>query len=310
MRRRSGIATLPSSDSASFRSGGFLLRGQLATRISQPQTIRNCQTRHGSSSTQRLRRMTSDMSQRVHSDAWPAPRLLDRRSNGTLNAMHRLLWAAILISVPAHAQSVENATELFQKARAFGESTKSWRAEVVETSRISGRGMNLHSEVRTRIAAHPPLKMSRQNSGSDRTVFICDGVETFYSVDGHSYDRGEARVTPQCDLPLSKFYELDDNPVSISFVGRDKVRLADGDRPCVVIRATWKQGTLTTARTMCIDPAQPLILRDVVEREDEKTGMRAVNTITFTEFESNPAFPPDTFHVSAPLGAVEGKPPA
>src|SRR5664279_3787089 len=159
--------------------------------------------------------MASDVSQRIHSDARPAHRLLNRGRNGTLNAMHRLLWAAILISVPVHAQSVENATELFQKARSFGESTRSWRAEVIETSRISGRGMSLQSEVRTRIAAHPPLKMSRQNSGSDRTVFVCDGVATFYSSDGRSYDRGEARVTPQCNLPLSMFYELDNNPASI-----------------------------------------------------------------------------------------------
>lgn len=215
----------------------------------------------------------------------------------------------MLISVSVHAQSGENATELFQKAQSFGESTRSWRADVVETSQISGRGMNLHSEVRTTIAAHPPLKMSRQNSGSDRTIFVCDGVETFYSSDGHSYSRGEARVTPQCDLPLSRFYELDNNPASISVVGRDRVRLADGDRPCVVVRATWKQGMLNTVRTMCIDPARPLILRDAIEREDERTGIRSVNTITFTYFESNPTFPPDTFQFSVPPGAVEAKPP-
>ena len=153
------------------------------------------------------------------------------------------------------------------------------------------------------------MKMSRQNSGGDRTILVCDGVQTFYSGDGHSYYKGEARVTPQCDLPLSKFYDLNENPASISVVGRDHVLLADGDRHCVVVRTTWKQGTVNAVRTMCIDPARPLILRDVMESEDEKSGIRMVKTTSFTYFESNPTFPSDTFQFSIPSGAVEAKPP-
>ncbi len=131
--------------------------------------------------------------------------------------MHRLLWIGA--------------------GRVFAESTRTWRAEVVETSQITGGGMNLQSEVLTRISAQPPLKMSRQNSGADRTVFVCDGLVTFYSGDGHSYYKADARVTPQCDLSLSKFYEPDSNPASLSVIGGDHVRLADGDRRCVVVRA-------------------------------------------------------------------------
>jgi len=223
--------------------------------------------------------------------------------------MHRLLWIAILISVPLRAQNVEDATELLRKVRSFADRTRSWRAEVVETSQMSGRGMNLQSEIRTKLAAQPALKMSRQNSGSDRAILVCDGVETFYSGDGHSYYKGEARVTPQCDLPLSKFYELGNYPASISVVGRDHVRLADGDRHCVVVRAAWKQGTVNAIRTMCIDPARPLILRDVIESRDERTGIKSVKTTTFSDFESNPAFSPDTFRFSVPPGAVEAKAP-
>jgi outer membrane lipoprotein-sorting protein len=223
--------------------------------------------------------------------------------------MHRLLLITILAPVPVLAQSVDDGTELLRKARSFAEGTRSWRAEVIETSQMSGRGMNLQSEVRTKIAAQPPLKMSRQNNGSDRTILVCDGIETFYSGDGHSYYKGEARVMPQCDLPLSKFYELNNTPDSISVIGRDHVRLTDGDRQCVVIRAAWKQGTVNTVRTMCIDPARPLILRDVIESEDEKSGIKSVKTTTFTLFESTPTFTPDTFRFSVPPGAVQAKPP-
>ena len=222
--------------------------------------------------------------------------------------MRNLSWVFLLV-VPVGAQSIEDATELLQKARAFGESTRSWRGEVVETSKLSGPGMNLQEEIRIKIAVQHPLKMSRQNSGSDRTIFICDGAETFYSGDGHSYYKGEARVTPQCNLPLSKFYKLSDSPASVSIVGEDHVQLTDGDRRCVVIRAMWKQKTGNTFRTMCIDPSRPLILRDVIENEDEKTGTRSSKTTTFSDFESNPTFSPDTFRFTIPPGAVEAKPP-
>jgi outer membrane lipoprotein-sorting protein len=223
--------------------------------------------------------------------------------------MYRLFSTALLASVLAPAQNVEDAKELLRKVQSTAESTKNWRAEVVERSQISGGGMNLQSEVRTKIAAQAPLKMSRKNSGADQTILVCDGAETFYSGDGHSYYRGEARVTPQCDFPLSKFYELDNNPATTSVVGRDHVQLAEGDRECVLVRATWKHATVNTVRTMCIDPLSALILRDVAKSDDEKTGIRMVHTIAFTSYESNPTFQPDTFRFSVPPGAVEAKPP-
>jgi outer membrane lipoprotein-sorting protein len=223
--------------------------------------------------------------------------------------MRSLLWV-LLLSVSVNAQSVEDATELLRKAKAFGESTLSWRAELVQTSKISGQGMDMQDEVHVKIAAEPPMKMSRQNSGSDKTVMVCDGTHSFYSGDGHSfYKHDDVRVTPQCDLPLIKFYELFDGPASISVVGEDRVRLADGERRCVVIRAVWTRETGTAVRTMCIDPSRPLILRDVKESEDKKTGIKSSMTTTFVSFESNPTFSPDTFRFSIPPGAVEAKPP-
>jgi outer membrane lipoprotein-sorting protein len=223
--------------------------------------------------------------------------------------MFRLLLGALLTAGLDTAQSVEDATELLQKVKLFAENTKNWRAEVVERDRLSGGGMNLQNEVRTKIAVQTPLKMSRQNSGGDQTTMVCDGTETFYSGDGHSYYRGEANVTPQCNLPLSKFCQLENNPATASVVGRDHVRLVDGDRECVLVRTASKHGTVNAVRTMCIEPNSALILRDVAESEDEKTGIRTVKTTTFTSFEVNPSFQPDTFRFAIPPGAVEAKPP-
>ena len=221
---------------------------------------------------------------------------------------YRLFWLALITSVMS-AQSLEDAMDLLRKVQSVAESTRNWRAEVVENSEITSTAFNHKSEVRTRIAAAAPLKMSRQNSGDDRTVMVCDGIEVFYSVDGHGYSRGEAKVNPLCEFPLSKFYNLEKNPISVTIVGRDHVRLADGDRQCILVRAAWKRDTVNSVRTLCVDPAAAVILRDVAEIEDEKTGSRMVKTTTFISYESNPRFQSDTFKFPIPAGDVKAKPP-
>ena len=127
--------------------------------------------------------------------------------------MNRKSWMVILASVAVRAQNVENPAELLRKVMAAAENTRNWQAEFVETSQLSGPGLSIQNEVRSKLAAQTPLKMSRQNSGGDRTVLVCDGVGTFYSGDGKTYYKGNAAVTPQCDFPLSKFYELEMNRV-------------------------------------------------------------------------------------------------
>lgn len=221
--------------------------------------------------------------------------------------MLRLVWLLPLV-VPVHAQAVGNAADLLQEAKAFGESTRSWKAEVVETTHLSGPGMNLQSEIHTKVAAQPSLKMARQNSGDDQTVMVCDGTETFYSGDGHSYFKNDARATPQCNLPLIDFYQPYNDPVSAEIVGEDHVLLAEGDRRCVVIRAVFMQASVHVVRTMCIDPSQPVILRDVLDAENEKLGIKSLRTTTFVSFKSDPVFSPDTFRFNVPQGAVEAKP--
>jgi len=41
---------------------------------------------------------------------------------------------------------------------------------------------------------------------------------------------------------------------------------------------------------MCIDPARPLILRDIIDADDKNTGFRLVRTTTFVDFESTLLF--------------------
>ena len=228
--------------------------------------------------------------------------------------MRRLLLAVFLVA-QARAQSSKDATELVEKAKTFGENTRVWRAEITQTSQMLGPGIKLKSEVRTKVSAQSPLKMSRVNSGDDRTTMVCDGAELFYSGDAHSYY--EYGATQQCNLPLIDFYEPSlkqlSNPsnslASISFIGEDHVLLADGDRHCMVIRAELKQGPLHTVRTMCIDPARPVILRDILEAENQANSVKTSTTTTFTSFELNPYISPETFQFTIPSGAVKVEPP-
>jgi hypothetical protein len=119
--------------------------------------------------------------------------------------MRGLFWVSVLTSVLTRAQSVEDAKELLRKVQSIAESTRTWRAEVVERSQLLGGGMDLKGEVRTKIAVQTPLKMRRENSGDDQTILVCDGVEYFYSGDRHSYYSGEAKANPDCSFSLSRF---------------------------------------------------------------------------------------------------------
>jgi outer membrane lipoprotein-sorting protein len=210
---------------------------------------------------------------------------------------------AVLLVAQARGQSAKDATELLQKTKAFGEQVKSWKAEFTQTSKLMGPGINLKDEIRTKVASQPPLKMMRLNSGDDRTIMVCDGTNFFYSGDAHSYYKNEP--TQQCNLPLIALYEPSlkqlsepsNSLVSLSVVGEDNVLLNDGARRCVVVRAELEQGPVHTVRTMCIDPARPIVLRDVVEAENQASGVKSSITITFTSFELNPQISPDTLPV-------------
>lgn len=221
--------------------------------------------------------------------------------------MYRLVCLILLVTAGAGAQDINDARVLLQKAESLARSVKSWRAEIVETSRISGPGMDLRAQIRTKIAVQAPLKMRHENSGGDQTVLVCDGTETFYTGDGHSYYRSSAKANPDCIFPLSSSYQLGKDPVSAAILGHDHVVLADGNHACDVVRVEWRVVAAHVVRTMCIDPTLGLILRDVTDSDNG--SMRSVVTTIFTSYESNPTFPPDTFKFSIPPGAVEAKPP-
>lgn len=226
----------------------------------------------------------------------------------------RNLWWVMLLTGAIQAQRAPDATSLLQKAKSFGENTRSWRAEAVQTLQVSLPGMKIPStEVHIKLAAEAPFKMSRVNSGDDRTTMICDGTQQFYSGDGLSYYLNE--TGGQCSFPLLSFYEPslmnfigpNSNPSSVTIIGEDHVRLTDGKRRCLVVRVVSVRESEHAVRTMCIDPTRPVILRDVVDLENEAKGFRSITTTTFLSFEDRPTSNPDTFRITIPPGAYRAR---
>ena len=222
----------------------------------------------------------------------------------------RIVLCMLLLTGSLQIQSAPDATELLQKAKSFGENTRTWKADAVQTKQVSWPGLKmLSTDIHIKLAADSLLKMSRVNSGGDRTVMVCDGSQQFYSGDGLSYYLN--RAGGQCSFPLLSFYEpslmnfigADSHPASISVVGEDHVRLTDGERRCVVVRVVLVRESTHAVRTMCVDPTQPVILRDVVEIEDKAKGFRSSTTTTFQSFDDKPTFAPDTFRITIPAGA-------
>jgi len=142
--------------------------------------------------------------------------------------MYALVYLILLLTAGSGAQDNNDAKAFLQKAESQARSLKIWRAEIVETLQLSGNGMDMRSQVRTKIAVQAPLKIRRENIGDDQTVLVCDGTESFYTGDGHSYYRNSAKVNQDCEFPLRSSYQLAEGLVSISLVGHDQVALTDG----------------------------------------------------------------------------------
>ena len=200
---------------------------------------------------------------------------------------------------------------MLRSAASSAQTTKSWRAEGVEVSHISGTGMNLRNEVHFKIAVQDPSKMRRENSGDDRTQSVCDGTDRFYSGDGHSFSHSSV-ASSDCNFSLAGFYKLDANPASATVIGSDRIQIDGVLQECQIIRAEWNrkpQGSLESrsVRTMCIDPVRQLILRD--STEDATSDLRSVRTTTFTSFEGDPKFSLDAFQFSIPTGTIQDQGP-
>jgi TonB family protein len=225
-----------------------------------------------------------------------------------------MLAMFLFLATFAWAQGDDRARALLQDIASSARSTKSWRAEGVEINELTGDGLQLRDELRFKIAIQGPAKMRWETSGDDDTFMVCDGTDhwTYYSH-GPSFHRSSVGVSP-CEPALGNFLRLTDNLIAAMQTGRDQVQFAGNPRECDLVRAEYavpgsQEGgkVRSVVRTLCIDAAQRLILRDNVETT--VLGVRSNHTVIYSLYERDPKLSPDVFEFMVPTGTFEDEGP-
>ena len=93
--------------------------------------------------------------------------------------MYALVRLILLVAAGDGAQDTNDAKALLQKAESLARSVKSWRAEIVETSKLSGNGMDLQSQVHVKIAVQAPLKMGARTVETIRLYWLVMELRAF-----------------------------------------------------------------------------------------------------------------------------------
>jgi TonB family protein len=184
-------------------------------------------------------------------------------------------------------------------------------AEGVETGDLTGEGMNLHTEVTFKAFSRDPSHVRWETTGDNRTLVVCDGTDHWtYSEPGTGFYRYPVEEMP-CASQLPAFDDLLEHLVSVSLIGGDHVPFLGVSRDCDILRAEYSipaaRGANATAgttiiRTLCVDSARKLILRDRTESSAIGSNTRFNKTIAFSLYERDVEIPADAFRFEVPTG--------
>jgi len=224
-----------------------------------------------------------------------------------------ILTAAFLVASAAlcSAQTKVPPHTILEQITASERETKTRHAEGVETDELAGEGMNLHTEITFKAFFRDPSHVRWETTGDNRTLMVCDGADHWtHSEPGTGFYRHPVEVSP-CRPQLPAFGGLLDNLVSANVVGSDHVPFESVQRDCDMLRAEYwipaSRGASATAgttiiRTMCVEPARRLILRDRTESWTTGSNTRFTRTITFSAYERDAEIPEEAFRFVVPTG--------
>src|SRR5580658_2064979 len=227
-----------------------------------------------------------------------------------------MLWAFLAVWA---AQTSVDPRVLLQKLEASSRDAQAWRAEGVETGEVTGEGLNLHTETAFKAAFRDASHVRWETSGDGRTLMVCDGVDRWtYAEPGTGFYRVPVEAGP-CRPALPVLDGLLDHLVSATVVGGDHIPFAGGLRDCDIIRAEYripagrgggpvaKSGVIagtTIIRTLCVDSARGLILRDRTESWATGSNARSTRTITLSSYERDAKIPDEAFRFEVPTGTL------
>jgi len=223
------------------------------------------------------------------------------------------LTAAFLVVSAAlcSAQTKVAPHAVLEQIAASERATRTWHAEGVETDELAGEGMNLHREITFKAFFRDPSHVRWETTGDNRTLMVCDGAAHWtFSEPGTGFYRHPVEVSP-CRSQLPAFGDLLDNLVSASVAGSDHILFEGVSRDCDLVRAEYwipasrgasaSAGT-TIIRTMCVEPARRLVLRDRTESWTTGSNTRFTRTITFSSYERDAEISEDAFRFVVPTG--------
>jgi TonB family protein len=138
---------------------------------------------------------------------------------------------------------------------------------------------------------------------------VCDGADRWtYAEPG----TGFYRVPVEAGRCTSQLPDLDagllDNLVSATVAGGDHIQFEGALRDCDIIRAEYmiparsKNAGTTIIRTMCIDSARRLILRDRTESWATGSNTRFTRTTSFSSYARGVEIPDEAFRFEVPTG--------
>jgi TonB family protein len=223
----------------------------------------------------------------------------------------------------ASAQTGEDARALLQEVASTSLAAKSWLAEGVRASELTGRGMSMHSETRFKSAYQNPSKTLSETTGTETIsgrdsgapgggLRVCDGTDLWiHNIPSESFYRSPVS-TGGCRPELGDFSKLSENLVSATRIGIDHVQSGGETRECVLVRAEYSvpRGAGNNAappnfvRRLCIDLVEKIVLRDQVEHGNS-SDVRMVETTTYEVFKRDTELPADLFQFQVPTGYFE-----
>lgn len=213
------------------------------------------------------------------------------------------------------ARSTPDAAALLSDVDEAARAATTWRVEGHVTFENGSSG-DFAYDFRLAWRAPDLARYETDGATSGRTLVVCDGATLWtYSSRTNHYTTSErsqgdnASDDPdrvwlyRCAAPIAPLHNLATGLVSAKFVGHETLEVNGQFRECDVVRAEYRSNNESSGRltrTMCIDAAGLLILRDRIEAENPDAGdspvVRRIETITYGTVERDGKLADDLFY--------------
>ncbi|MGD0500562.1 MAG: TonB family protein [Bryobacteraceae bacterium] len=222
---------------------------------------------------------------------------------------------AVLIAAAASApaQTSGDAVTLLQQVAQAAQSTASWRAEgqIVTETRAEFSAVSATEPFKAFIRGQQELRY--ETSGPNATIVVSNGSTVWrYASASNSYTRqdGLRGFWPSEVLAWKAFPAMLRNA---AIVGRDQVEFDGQTAECELVRGELPPSgrgndAPSGTRTLCIDRARLLVLRDQTEYGSTPNGgatEHITRTISYSRVERNAPLEASLFEFQPPNGATE-----